>query len=100
MAISNPGLSIKGKVLDIPAKLSQTGSVTLINITAWNNTQLAVFQGDRQYGRFGEHVKVIPQFLSYFESYSSLNMLLQISYKNFHTFLFNFHIVLTFMNFH
>ncbi|KAL5022389.1 hypothetical protein ScPMuIL_001544 [Solemya velum] len=67
MAISNPGLSIKGKVLDIPAKLSQTGSVTLINITAWNNTQLAVFQGDRQYGRFGEHVKFADLNMDGFE---------------------------------
>jgi hypothetical protein len=65
IAVSAPGSYVEGKLAREYYEFEQAGRVTLYNSTAGslpnNQTRpedMVTIQGDREYGRFGEKVKV------------------------------------------
>lgn len=59
LAIGVPGASVNGSIFTVPHKFHQAGIVILYNITRNEPPmEVARFEGNRQYDRFGNLVKV------------------------------------------
>lgn len=63
IAVGVPGGDVEGEIFTLPNRLTQAGKVILLKVEKGQLTEIANYESDRRYSRFGFRVNVINEIL-------------------------------------
>lgn len=63
LAVGVPGADVEGEIFTLPNELTQAGKVILLKVEKGQLTEIANYESDRRYSRFGFRVNVINGIL-------------------------------------